>query len=1080
MTPSIKRHAYILYPSYLSDIQRIPHPKENPFKYQKSSGGGVWGDFSPDSSYIDALLNNLNGIQNYMRALSFFVQTPDDIFKSVEGSDNPESGLIASYIILKYILKNDVSTMTHGDFVWIHYIGKKIIKSDPLTGKDVPCLEMVYGQQTSVRVERTYGLPSTELLKIAKVAAPGVKVLFTIDANDTEGICELPFGDVIRHNPDTLILSDVWCISRKYNAYSDTAEAVDKGMFTQELITTIQQSHHLDSVTKWIKEIITTRQTDDPRKKDDISLSYGLSGAASKSVFASTTTDNYASIAQSPVHQCVVSTKPQRKIRVVVRLDNIKILNNTISDPTPYRLHSIDIKLRILHTNARRLHIDPKAPVEYESCTQSSKLYRRNYTIEENTECAYTIRIKLEGGDISLTDVDDSSSSLAKYESYLYRLNENIELSLWATVTNTKLPKSCANMYCSIESMAVIHNNDLLVINKGGTNKYSYQIHTVTSNSNVYGVCEVNTEATDTTWKDHAQQSRIPNASILWRSHPSITTKTLYHVVTVGICMKYFKGYTIQNPMLILSTIGGHTHLSETVPTNNTYAYAHYTTNSDFEYTVTNKDTIVPIAYFKIDENLNKMEDERWSGLNVQLTSMNIEPNFRTMPSKDKMDTTLYLAISTIDDQYKDDIDDCIYTPAPQKWEFGHTEITSYGTYQTDTNQRTYVIDQRPTISLQSSGYASAKDVTIDENTPIYFTLSHSNVNITDNVRASSPDNLNANVVDWISPTCFRLNKAPLMSLNTQSSGHDCHYIITLNHSISPSTDFKYLTNTYVPHTECCLFSVNSENIDDYRLTKTINQSYILTPDATSNLNHYLGNNTFDDLHSNSHPVNSAVTIVKSSVNGSHKGFQLNGTSLIRCLPSWKTLQYDTIDGNNAFFEFSIVMLWKYVSGATTRLFGSDNLLCIEWNNTNIVLKLGSLPLGSSPTIISNSSRSTSHYYILGCTIKYVNSTSSDYNFDCALYINPYDDDGNIIRSSIIDYEDSISVTKANMSYWTAAELADADKDYRKILAINMPNNDLTSNPSHIIIGMCSVYDKVINVKNRMDQVKADWQPPSS
>ena len=1049
---NIKRYAYILYLSQnYTPRYRIVH-LDNEFEYQTYSSS--WTSTAPPSTLLENRLNNLKEIQDTMRSLDFSVQTPKKI-------DNTKtSGIIHSYTILQHIT-NEVSTMKHGDFAWIHYIGNTIVKSDPLSGNDIPCLEMVYGEDYlsgSVSAYKTYGLPSTELLKIAKVAAPGVKVLFTIDANDSKGISELPFGDVNRHNPDTLILSDVWSVSgQKTETDNDT-------LFTQTLIQTINNSHHQKSITEWIEQIKSTIPNS--------YLSYAQSGAAHKSVFSSTTTDNFASIAQSPIHRCAISSKPQRKIRVVVRLDNINILNKNISDPTPYRLHSIDIKLRILHTNARRLHIDPKAPIEYESCLRSSKLYRRNYTIEENTECAYTIRIKLEG--TNENSVVKNTDVLAKYESYLYRLDEHIELSLWATVTNTKLPKSCANIYCSIESMQVIHHSNI-----------NDQIHTVASSSNVYGVCEVYTEATDTTWKERVQQSNSPNASISWISHPSNTTKTSYHIVTVGMCMKYFKRYTIQNPMLVLSTIGGYTHLSETVPTNN-YAHAHYIGPSDFAHTVTNKDTIVPIAYFKIDERLSNVEYERWSGLHVQLTSMNVVPNFENIPSKDKMDTTLYLAMLT-NYQNTSTIDDYTYTPAPNIWKFGHSEITSYSTYQTDTNHAKYVIDQRPTIySTTPSSLAYSTTVPIDESTPIYFTLTHKNVIVSETVRTSQPYSLNANVVDWISPTCFRLNKTPLMSVNAQLASYnsDIHYTLTLHHTASPS-DFEYLTNTHVLHTECCLFSINSENIHDDASVKTINRSYILTPDGTSSLTNYLSSNTFDTLHSTDHLINQTVSISKNSVNGAYNGFTLNNTALIYCLPSWKTLQYDTVLENTGkeLFEFSIVMLWKFdtIPSNTTRLFGSDNLLCIECdvstdpNTTKI--KIGSTDSVSKTTI----NYSDSDYYIAGCNVKSIPKTLTDVYFDCALYISEYASDGTSTGGTLV-IEDRLRVDKSSLDDWLSVPSSNPAKDYRKILAINMPNNTLDDPTllSEISIGMCSVYDKVINVKKRMEEAKSDWTPPST
>jgi len=45
-----------------------------------------------------------------------------------------------------------------------------------------------------------------------------------------------------------------------------------------------------------------------------------------------------------------------------------------------------------------------------------------------------------------------------------------------------------------------------------------------------------------------------------------------------------------------------------------------------------------------------------------------------------------------------------------------------------------------------------------------------------------------------------------------------------------------------------------------------------------------------------------------------------------------------------------------------------------------------------------------------------------------------------------------------------------------------MPNNTLDDPTllSEISIGMCSVYDKVINVKKRMEEAKSDWTPPST
>jgi hypothetical protein len=43
-----------------------------------------------------------------------------------------------------------------------------------------------------------------------------------------------------------------------------------------------------------------------------------------------------------------------------------------------------------------------------------------------------------------------------------------------------------------------------------------------------------------------------------------------------------------------------------------------------------------------------------------------------------------------------------------------------------------------------------------------------------------------------------------------------------------------------------------------------------------------------------------------------------------------------------------------------------------------------------------------------------------------------------------------------------------------------MPNNDLdltTSTPSAIILGMCTMYDKAIDIEDRMAKAEADWAP---
>lgn len=1048
-----RRHAYMLYPSHVTPQGSVTHQ----IQYQSSASAYVASASQSIHSDVQALENALNDLHTRMRELGFDTRTPNTI-----NADRAND--IASTDLLKTI-QDDVSSMSHGDFVWIHYIGRVISKSEELSGASLRCLEMYLGKVVGGYPEDyTYGFPSHELLKIAKVASPGVKVLFTVDAAydaDGElpyGIGELPYGDVQRANPDTLILSDVWCISSGGTSYLNIS-------FTNALKASIANEHHLKSVTEWVQEIKSAMAT------VDVSLTYGQADAANRSVFASRT-NGTSSLVQSPTHQCAISSKPRRKIRFVLRLEDIGPLHALVQDWTSYRLHSVDAIVRIEHTEARRLYLNPTGHVEFSSCSDNGpKLYKRTYRIEEDTRCGYVIRIALE----SQTDAD----SLAKTVPHLYQFDDTIEFSLWASVYDSKLPYSCAHITLAVESMKAI--NEALV-------SATTDIKDVTSCVAGYKACEVYTEATDEDQYESIDRSPFPTATLKWRSYPSYTSKTLSYVVVVGLRAEDFKGYTISDPTLQLSTVGGHTIVSKAPPR---YAHAHRFGVVPFEARITNQTNVLPIAYFELKEQLTGTEDERWAGVNVRLTSMRAVPDVQTMPAVDAKCATLYLATEGATDgtinvndggTFNDISVERLYTPPTRAWNLGHSEMTSYSPYQISTeNYLLYAIDQRPPMNVGSPTYSIS--VSIDENTPIYFTLSHSNVSVTSLKRNSVAS---ANLVDWISPFCFRLNQTPMMSSTAivESVFANLFDTLTLSHE---TATVQYVHNTYVPHTTC-LSSVHSQNLISSSTNK-LNHTFILIPSANAahNLGNFLVSNTFAHLHTESHQVNTSSVYTHSTLNNngvsgvSHDGVLLQNLALVHCLPSFDTLNYIDIDS----FEFSIVMVWRYheavgvatISTPLTRLFGSDDLLRIEWihGSTNTVsISIGSGASAQTTSSVLAITASPNRYYILGCSVRFVDPV-----FCCELHLKEYNLAGTLQGSAHILKDDTITESALGTP-WSNATETGPGTDYRQILAINMPNNDLdltTSTPSAIILGMCTMYDKAIDIEDRMAKAEADWAP---
>jgi hypothetical protein len=178
-------------------------------------------------------------------------------------------------------------------------------------------------------------------------------------------------------------------------------------------------------------------------------------------------------------------------------------------------------------------------------------------------------------------------------------------------------------------------------------------------------------------------------------------------------------------------------------------------------------------------------------------------------------------------------------------------------------------------------------------------------------------------------------------------------------------------------------------------------------------------------------------------------------------------------------FEFSIVMVWSWKIGAvptsptTTRLFGSDELLCIEWDhnidNPELRIKIGT---ASTTDSISLSADSDS-YYILGCSVRYIDSL-----FRCRLHLYVCDKSTSTCISHVLT-DDTIGYSTLTSVWTSTGESPDVGKDYRQILALNMPNNDLKitpqSSPSAICLGMCTMYDKVIDIEDRMSKAAEDW-----